>query len=97
MHNAVTNFSVKFDEGKALLTVSVSQPVGDTAVIPEKRNITFVFKDIEPEKAECDGYDLFTDESGNACVTVKDLTAQNSASIVIKNANINFPPFINIY
>ena len=86
LHNAVTNFSVKFDEGKALLTVSVSQPVGDTAVIPEKRNITFVFKDIEPEKAECDGYDLFTDESGNACLTVKDFTAQNSANIVIKNA-----------
>ena len=67
------------------MTVSVSKPVGDTSVIPEKRDITFVFKDIEPEKAECDGYDLFTDEEGNTCLTVKNFTANDSAIVVIKN------------
>ena len=85
-HKAVTTFDVRYDSEKASMTVTVAQPQGDTSVIPEKRDITVVLPDIDPDKVECESYEKHLDEAGNICINIEDFTVNDSARIILKSA-----------
>ena len=68
------------------MTVTVAQPQGDTSVIPEKRDITVVLPDIDPDKVECESYEKHLDEAGNICINIEDFTVNDSARIILKSA-----------
>lgn len=86
-HNAKTVFCVSFDETAGELRFTAESPHGDVSVIPAKRKLRLVFKDLKPENMKCDEYSISV-ENGCAVIELADFTPESSADILLKGAEI---------
>ncbi len=84
-HNCQTKFDIAYAENSNL-TIKINKPTGDLSVVPENRQFTFIFKDIQPSKATCKTHDIAVNYDGFLTVTVNDFDGENDVVITLENA-----------
>ena len=90
VHNAKTVFRVSYSEEKAELKFSVEAPQGDTSVIPQRRKLKLMFKDLQAGCVSCADYSVVS-ENGCAVIEIDDFTPSSSADITLTDARLKKP------